>query len=161
MKSIASSETIEKMCMIFATHGLPHKLVTDNGAAFISHEFKTFMDMNGIGHIRSAPHHPSMNGLAEHAVHTFKEGMKHLKEGSLETRMARFLSKYRLTPHCITGLSLCEMLLGHRPRSHLDLMHPDLVERVQSNKLKQMSRHDHCISVSSFKEGDTVYVPVK
>ena len=89
-----------------------------------------------------------------------RPNMKHLKEGSLETRMARFLSKYRLTPHCITGLSLCEMLLGHRPRSHLDLRHPDLVERVQSNKLKQMSRHDHCISVSSFK-GDTVYVPVK
>ena len=144
--------------MIFATHGLPHKLVTDNGPAFISHEFKTFMDMNGIVHIRSALYHPSTNGLAERAVHTFKEGMKHLKEGSLKTHMARFLSKYRLTPHSTTGLSPCEMLLGHRPRSRLDLMHPDLVERVQSNQLKQKSRHDHCISVCSFKEGDTVYV---
>ena len=67
--------------------------MTDNGPAFISHEFKTFVDMNGIVHIRSAPYHPSTNGLAERAVdQTLKEGMKHLKEGSLETRMARFLS---------------------------------------------------------------------
>ena len=140
--------------MIFATHGLPHKLVTDNGLAFLSHEFKTFMDMIGIVHIRSAPYHP---GLAERAVYIFKEGMKHLKEGSLET-LARFLSKYRLTPHSTTGLSPCEMLLRRCLRSHLDLMHPDLVERVQLNQLKQKSWHDHCISVHSFKEGDTVYV---
>ena len=34
--------------------------------------------------------HPITHGLAERAVQTFKVGVKHLKEGSLETRMARF-----------------------------------------------------------------------
>ena len=62
MKSISSSATIKKLQSIFAIHGLPHKLVTDNVPAFISSEFKTFMDINGIVHIRSAPYHPSTNG---------------------------------------------------------------------------------------------------
>ena len=65
MKSISSSATIEKLQSIFAIHGLPHKLVTDNGPAFTSSEFKTFMGMNGIVHIRSAPYHPSTNGLGQ------------------------------------------------------------------------------------------------
>ena len=54
-----------------------------------------FMDINRIVYIRSAPYHPSTNGLVEHTVQIYKEGMKHLEEGSLETHMARFLSKYR------------------------------------------------------------------
>ena len=33
-------------------------------------------------------------------------------------------------------------------------MHPDLVEKVLSNQMKQKAGHDHNISVFSFKEGD-------
>ena len=124
MKSISSSATIEKLQSIFAIHGLPHKLVTDNGPAFTSSEFKTFMGMNGVVHIRSAPYHPSTNGLAERAVQTLKDGLRCNKDGTIETRLARFLLKYRLTPHSTTGVSPSEMLLRHRPRSRLDLMNP-------------------------------------
>ena len=112
-------------------------LVTDNGPAFISHEFRTFIDMNEIVHIRSAPYHPSTNGLAERAVQIFKEGGggdEIFEGGSLETHMARFMSKYRLTPHSTTGQSQCEMLLGRCPRSCLDLMYPDPVERYYQTK---------------------------
>ena len=34
------------------------------------------MKANGIKHIRSAPYHPSTNGLAERFVQTFKKAMK-------------------------------------------------------------------------------------
>ena len=159
MKSISSSATIEKLQSIFAIHGLPHKLVTDNGPAFISSEFKTFMDYNGIVHIRSAPYHPSTNGLAERAVQTLKDGLCCIKDGTIETtRLARFLSKYRLTPHSTTGLSPSEMLLGRRPRSRLDLMNPDLAQKVLSNQLQQKRTHDNSKQARSFKVGEEVYV---
>ncbi|RXN33959.1 putative protein K02A2.6-like protein [Labeo rohita] len=48
-------------------------------------EFEKFMKSNGIRHAKSAPFHPSSNGLAEHAVPTFKEGMKMVKGDTLET----------------------------------------------------------------------------
>ena len=42
-------------------------------------------------------------------------------------------------------------LLRHRrPRSRLDLMYPDLVEKVLSNQMKQKAGHDHNINVQQF-----------
>ena len=43
MSSITALKTIEKLRQVFATHGLPYKIVTDNGPTFISHEFKQFL----------------------------------------------------------------------------------------------------------------------
>lgn len=71
--SISSQVTIGVLRSIFATHGLPEVVVSDNGTAFTSSEFQEFMSMNGIRHVTSAPYHPASNGLAERAVQTFKE----------------------------------------------------------------------------------------
>ena len=68
-------------------------VVTDNGGNYVSEEFEDFLKRNGIRHIRSVPYHPSSNGIAERAAQTFKKGMKKLKDGSLETRVSRFLSR--------------------------------------------------------------------
>ena len=58
------------------------------------------------------------NGLAERAVQTFKEGMKKMSnKESLETRVSRFLFKYRITPHSTTGIAPAEMLMRRKPRS--------------------------------------------
>ena len=39
MKTITSTKTIKKLREVFATHGLPRKVVTDNGPSFTSEEF--------------------------------------------------------------------------------------------------------------------------
>ena len=54
-------------------------LVSDNGTCFTSSEFQSFMELNGIRHIRSAPFHPSTNGLAENMVRNFKSALLHAK----------------------------------------------------------------------------------
>lgn len=40
--TITSSKTIEKLQVLFATNGLPKKIVTDNGPSFTSQEFGDF-----------------------------------------------------------------------------------------------------------------------
>ena len=72
MSSITTSKTVEALQVLFAKYGLPEQLVSDNGPQFTSEDFSQFMRMNGIKHIRSAPYHPSSNGLAECFVQTFK-----------------------------------------------------------------------------------------
>ena len=39
MTSITSSHTIEKLRIVFATHGHPHKIVTDNGGKIAKSEY--------------------------------------------------------------------------------------------------------------------------
>lgn len=41
------------------------------------------------------------NGLTERSVKTFKDGMKELKEDSLESRDSGFLSQHHITPYDI------------------------------------------------------------
>ena len=85
---------------------------------------------NGIRHVKTAPYHPSSNGQAERAVQVLKEGLKKFPKGTLETRLARFLFHYRLTPHTTTGISPAELLMGRQLRSHLNLFKPDLASHV-------------------------------
>ena len=107
MRSTTSTATIEKLREIFATHGLPKTLVSDNGTNFSSSEFELFMSQNGpngIRHIKVSPYHPASNGQAERAVRVFKEGIVKMEGGSLKTKLARFLLRYRITPHSTTGV---------------------------------------------------------
>ncbi|KAI7802842.1 hypothetical protein IRJ41_020318 [Triplophysa rosa] len=150
--------TIEKLRSCFSTHGLPKMLVSDNATCFKSEEFETFMKRNGIQHVTSAPYHPSSNGLVERAVQTFKEGMKKMKDETVETRVARFLFTYRITPHATTGLSPAQMLMSRKLRSTFDLLLPDLKTRILNKQQKQKEGHDKSCKFRSFKTGDSVYV---
>ena len=89
MKSTTSAATIEKLREMFAIHGLPATLVSDNGSNFTSSEFEEFMKKNGIRHVKVAPYCPASNGLAERAVRTFKEGFEKMEKGSVRTKLDR------------------------------------------------------------------------
>ena len=145
LPSATSTATITCLCKIFATFGLPEVLVSDNGRNFTSVEFETFLERNGIQHKLSAPYHPASNGLAERAVQTFKKGMRKQKTGSIQDKVSRFLFSYRNIPQSTTGVSPSELLLGRRPRSPLDLLKPDLHQRVEKEQDRQQKSHDaHC-----------------
>ena len=90
VSAATSTATIKKLRAIFVTHGLPERIVTDNGTVFTSEEFENFLHQNGIAHTRTATYHPASNGLAERAVQTFKQGIKRLCEGTVETKLSCF-----------------------------------------------------------------------
>ncbi len=130
MPSITSARTAETLRSIFATHGIPAVLVSDNGPSLVGAEFKHFLKKNGIKHVTTAPYHPSSNGCAERAVRVFKEGIKKMGEGSVETKVSRFLFKYRSTHQTTTGATPAELLMNRRIRTQLDLVHPSLANKV-------------------------------
>ena len=134
--STATSYTIAKLRRIFATHGLPETIVSDNGTCFTSEEFKEFTRRNGIRHLTSAPYHPATNGLAERAVQTFKMAMKKATTTS-DSDISRFLFSYRNTPHTTTGVTPAELLLQRMPRSPLTMLQPSTAERVRNRSSRK------------------------
>ena len=74
MKTTTAAKTIEVLRQLFVAYGLPEQVVSDNGPQFTAEEFKDFMKVNGIKHIRSTPYHPSTNGLVEQFVQKSNEG---------------------------------------------------------------------------------------
>ena len=64
----ATGPTVWVLQSIFATHGLPKIIVSDNGSAVTSQEFGNFVQTKGLVHITTASYHTSSNGLAERAV---------------------------------------------------------------------------------------------
>ena len=156
VSSPSSQQAMRVLRHTFATHGLPDILVSDNGTAFTSAEFQFFAKANGFRHVRSAPYHAATNGLAERAVQTVKNGLKRMT-GDVETCLARFLFQYRLTPHSTTGQSPAELLLGRKPKSHLDFVFPSLKNQVQQQQERQKDDHDQKASHRTFMVGERVY----
>ena len=109
--STSTSETIKVLLSLFARHGQPDKLVSDNGPQFTSDEFKEFMLNCGILHIKTAPSHPQTNGEAERFVQTFKNFVKradhdnNLNQRQIDEAILKFLMTYRCTPHSGTEMS--------------------------------------------------------
>ena len=151
--STSAESTIKTLRQIFSIHGLPQQLVSDNGPAFISQDFKQFMNKNGIRHSLTSPYHPRSNGLAERAVQTFKSSIKKL-DGPIDTRLTRFLLQYRITPQSTTGLSPSELLMGRRLRTVYDLLHPDIQEKVETKQTKIPQPHQ---KIRTFSIGDKLY----
>ena len=89
---MTTSQTILNLRSIFARHGYPDELVTDNGPQFASHEFSVFANAINMKHTTSSPLFSQSNGFAERSV----KAVKNLLRSSPDPYEA--LLAYRTTP---------------------------------------------------------------
>ncbi|KFD60433.1 LOW QUALITY PROTEIN: hypothetical protein M514_27390 [Trichuris suis] len=111
---------ISELRRVFATHGLPDTVVSDDGSAFTSSGFSEFLRTNAIRHAGVAPYHPSSNGQAERIIQTAKDALR-MSTADLNQRLASFL----LIPCVTTGRSPAELLMNRHLMSRLDRLQPD------------------------------------
>ena len=147
LSSGTTTTVINALKTIFATHGIPVRLRSDNGPQFSSSEFKDFCKSYGIEHETSSPHFQSSNGEAERAIQTVKRLWKKSSDKQLS------LLDYRTTPIEGLNLSPSQLLMGRRPRNVLpaskELLKPssDNTETVKKHfnkeKTKQKFYYDH------------------
>ncbi|XP_049524984.1 uncharacterized protein K02A2.6-like [Dermacentor silvarum] len=147
LKSMSSATVCRKLRALFAVHGVPDTVVSDNGTAFCSEEFQVFMRDNQIRHVRVAPYHPSSNGQVERMVQETKQVLRRMSGGDMDTKLARFLLSQHVLPHSTTGKSPAEMLMGRRLHTALDKLHPDLLGEMmdKQKKLSQQSNPESAI----------------
>ena len=106
LRTTTSSTVINSLKSIFARHGLPEIVRSDNGPQFASSEFNDFARAYQFCHITSSPHFPSSNGQAERAVKQVKRLLKRADDPFLA------LLSYRSTPMPWCGKSPAELLMG-------------------------------------------------
>ena len=69
---MSSEEVVLHTRSIFARHGIPEMVISDNGPQFACDTYAKFAREYGFNHVTSNPHYPQCNGEAERAVQMVK-----------------------------------------------------------------------------------------
>ncbi|XP_042146269.1 uncharacterized protein K02A2.6-like [Ixodes scapularis] len=154
--SMSSAAVCQRLRVLFATHGVPDTIVSDNGTAFVSQEFEEFLQRNQIRHVKVAPYHPSSNGQVERMVQETKQVLRRMEGGDMATKWARFLLSQHNLPHSTTGKSPAELLMGRRLRTALDRLHPDLQAEMVDKQEEQALRGRQ--GVREFEPREPVFI---
>ena len=116
---------------IFARHGVPEVVISDNSPQYSASAYAQFALEYGFSHITSSPLYPQGNGEAEWAVRTVKELLR--KQG--DPYLA--LLAYRATPlQC--GYSPSELLMSFKLRTTVPTTHRSLIPEIpDSERLRE------------------------
>ena len=162
--SQSSLETIRALKSIFARHGVPQVVRSDNGPQYSSAEFMKFAKDGGFESVTSGPIYPQSNGEVERSVQTIKNLLKKVVDPT------KALLSYCSTP-LANRYSPAELLFGLKLRSNLPVSEselkpnwPELLklrEEEEVRKQKQKHLFDSYRGVRELPEilvGTTVWV---
>ena len=160
-----AAEVINHLKSIFARHGIPETVVSDNGPQYSCEAFADFAREYQFQHITSSPGFPQSNGEAERAVKTIKNLLKKERDPYMA------LLSYRATPLQI-GYSPSEMLMGRRLRTTVPttlqqltpkLPDRDLVrkrdEQEKERQERNFNKRHRARELPALDPGDIVWVP--
>ena len=82
LHSTMSATIIGHLRKIFAVHGLPEKVVTDNGANLVSEEFENFLATHAIKHRKVMPYWPQANAAVEQFNKTIEKAIRAAHAGT-------------------------------------------------------------------------------
>ena len=112
VSSTMTQKTITVLNEIFATHGFPRVLVSDNGPQLTSSEFEEFLQQNNITHYKSPSYHPSLNGVGWEHGQKCQEPFEDLpnSKSNISCSVSAFLRTYRNVPHTVTNKSPADLI---------------------------------------------------
>ena len=126
MKSTTAEKTISNLKVMFARHGNPLTIHSDNGPQFISETFADFCKTIGVEHCKVTPRWPQANGEVERQNRSLLKRMKIAQaEGKdWKEEILAYLAAYRANPHPSTGKSPAELLFGRKIRTKMPQLTP-------------------------------------
>ena len=167
VRSLQASEVIPKLKCHLARHGLPEKIITDNGPPFSSEKFAELAKVYQFNHVTSSPYHSQGNGKAENAVKIAKNLIRKCKDSNSDVFLG--LLELRNIPSEFEFGSPVQRLYGRRTATKVPisdkLLKPELQVNVESKlrerKVKQKEyydKHARDRDNSSLRIGQTVRI---
>lgn len=119
--SVSTRRIIDLLEKMFAQHGLPLTITSDNGPQFRAEVFEDFLKEKGITHRKVTPLYAQANGEVERQNRSMLKSMKIAQAEGKNWRkeLVTYLGAYRSTPHSITGKPPGELLFGRSIRTKL------------------------------------------
>ena len=159
LASLSSSNVVLHMKSIFARHGIPRVLVSDNATCYASRSFKMFADEFNFEHRTSSPGYQQSNGKAEKSVGIVKGVLNKALDSNDDIYLA--LLAYRTAPMAC-GKSPSEMLMNRKLRNRLPQVDSESIEineRQVKRKQKQVELYNqHAKDLPVLKPNDVVRV---
>ena len=109
-----SQSVIDHSKAIFARHGIPSIVRSDNGPQYSANEYKQFSKAWGFTHITTSPYHSQSNGLAEKSVQIIKRLLSKARQEGTDPYLG--LLEYRNTAIDNIG-SPAQLSMSRRLRS--------------------------------------------
>jgi putative transposase len=112
------------------------KLLSDNGAGYVSRAFRDYLNLVGIGHILAAPYHPQTNGKVERYQQSLKKEVNQLPyelPSHLERAIDDFVDyyNYRRYHKALGNVTPADVLYGRREET---------LERRKEVRIQTISR---------------------
>ena len=138
LQNLTSAHTINVLKQIFARHGIPETVISDNGPQFSSHEYKLFSKNYQFQPIFTNPQYPKSNGQVERSVQTIKLMIKKSIIDKKDFQLA--LLNYRNTPIDTLQASPAQLLMNRRLRSKLPTIPKMLLTQPEKDKSKLLQQ---------------------
>ena len=112
------------------------RLLSDNGASYISSELAEWLDDNGMDHVRGAPYHPQTQGKIERWHQTLKNRIlleNYFLPGDLKAKIGRFVAYYNHHRYheSLSNLTPADVYFGRGETILLER------ERIKQNTINQ------------------------
>ena len=162
-----SRAVVDLTKQLFGEHGVPAKVMSDNGRHYDSECYREFAQQWEFEHITSSPHYPQSNGFIERTIQTVKNTLKKCSESNSDKELA--LLSLRTTPISNTIPAPAELLYTRKLKSNLPVnianRHVDkdrIYEQLTQRQEKQKEYHDRTASdLPPLYHGQPVYVQDK
>lgn len=127
------------------------RIISDNGPQFIAKDFKEFVRLSGLTHVRTSPHYPQSNGKIERWHRSLKADC--IRPGTpldlpqAQRLLAGFIEHYNTVRlHSAIGyLTPQDKLLG-REKAIFATRDQTLAEARQNRKINRLHTHSHSVT---------------
>lgn len=146
LKDATAVSVIQAFMIYFTHHGVPQRLVSDQGPEFANQLFAEFTKFHRIDHHKVLAHSPNDNGMVERFHSTILEHLRILKlERKTEPAanlMPYAILGYNSSIHSFTKCRPMELITGHfDPRDPLDInMSTHLLQQYLQDHKNKMSQ---------------------